>query len=124
VDRNEFNQAAVECFGDAVQVAALDLEWCNKLLKEALDRPRDPREPWPRDESAYASLTQAEIDEYGEWTWCEDCPCCGEPLNRVFIWGIVNGEGTCSNCNKAAFSLYHRLREGMYPIIKYALIGF
>jgi len=121
MNRDEFNTAAKEAFGAAVQVGLLDKDWTNEQLMNTAQYAETTHQL--KDPSTYKPLTQEEIDEYGEHVWCKDCPCCGEPLHKVFRWGMVNGEGTCSNCENAAFRYYHRVRKHTV-IQKFALIGF
>jgi uncharacterized protein (UPF0212 family) len=59
------------------------------------------------------------------WIKNEKCPNCGTHLNEIFggfTWGIVHGEGTCSNCRKVSIRFYHYFGNKMFQA--YALIGF
>ena len=123
MNRDGFIQEAKACFGDAVQVSLLDREWANQQLMHAEQHAEVTHQL--KTPGAYERLTQEDIEAYGEWAWCEDCPSCGEPLRQVFTWDIVHGEGHCSNCKKAGFRYYHRPRGAQsMPIRKFALVGF
>jgi len=123
MNRDEFNQAAREAFGDAVQVGLLDKERANQQLMHAEQHAEVTHQL--KTPGAYERLTQEDIEAYGEWAWCEDCPACGEPLRQTFAWGITHGAGYCSNCKQTRFRYYHRPRGAQsMPIRKFALVGF
>ena len=56
------------------------------------------------------------------------CPECGHALGGLFgsfKWALRHGEGTCNNCKKTAFTLYHYVeKEQKRPLELFALCGF
>lgn len=74
------------------------------------------------------TLTADDFKNY-KHAWLVDqttCPECGEPLGGLFgyfKWGIVHGEGYCSNCNKVGFRYYHYLGDCKKPLEIYAVSG-
>ena len=112
MNREEFNELASRVFGDKIRVCLIPLEAANKLLEKTSPH----TEP----------LSQEEVEAYGEQAFVVGgkCPVCEQILLTYFRWGIVHGEGGCSHCNKTSFRYYHRVRDGMYPIMSYTLCGF
>ena len=61
--------------------------------------------------SAFAK--PAKCDQPGSLTGTCDCLKCGRRLNGLlgtFTWGMVNGEGYCSNCHWPA-RYYHDIKD-------------
>ena len=77
-----------------------------------------------------STLTKEDFENYKEiWLLENKCPNCGSDLGGIFgafIWGIVHGEGSCSECNKVYFRLYHYVNREKCPepIQAFSLIGF
>jgi hypothetical protein len=110
MDSEEFCRVAEETFSGKVMIQSLTVK---------LDAAELARLPW----------TKEEIEAYPKQVWVMDgqCPVCGAELGAFFgsfQWGLVHGEGFCSQCNKAAFRYYHYIVKGKRPLLAYALIGF
>ena len=74
----------------------------------------------------------AQLLEY-EQVWISDgrCPKCVSELGGFFgsfTWGIVHGEGKCSDCSGAYFRYYHIFTDPETKVSKsftgFSLIGF
>jgi hypothetical protein len=73
-------------------------------------------------------VTREQIEHYRQvWLKENKCPNCGADLTGLFSsfnWGIVHGEGYCSECKKVEFRLYHYIGGAKKPFEAYALCGF
>jgi hypothetical protein len=110
----EFSKLAVEKFGDKVV--------CNKIRisQENLDK---------LNESFDAKLTQQDFEDYGPKVWLLEnkCPNCGTNLFDLFgsfAWGIVHGQGYCTECNDVEFQYYHYIGKDRFKLCMLSLSGF
>lgn len=114
MEREEFFELAKETFGDKVNVNSLTIS--SKELKKLNER-------------YGTSFSKIDIENYGKHVWLigNECPHCGESLFGLFggfQWGIIHGEGSCSNCDKVAFRYYHYVLEGSKPLQLFSVVGF
>ena len=119
MNREEFNRAAVEKFGDKVHTEVIEAWWANEqIVGRHEEGKREGRAFGPA-----PTVTQEELDEYGEWTWATGgaCPVCGRSLSLYFKWGLVHGYGNCT-CG-AEFKALHHVTERA-AIIAFALTGW
>lgn len=114
MEQKEFFELAKETFGNKVNVNVLTIsdEELEKLNK-----------------SYGTYFSKSDIFAYGKHVWLigDDCPHCGESLFGLFggfQWGIVHGEGYCSNCDKVAFRYYHYVLDGSKPLQLFSVVGF
>ena len=108
MDSKEFNELAIEEFGDRVVVNNLHAE------QEVLDK---------------LNVTQDDLNDYGETPWIVNgkCPRCEADLGGLFgsfAWGIRHGTGGCTKCKSVSIRYYHYVKEGVAPIKAFALSGF
>lgn len=120
----QFNQLAKTTFGDKVSIHGLTTT--NENLAELNKRARayciEHNRP-------FVPYTKEAFENYPQYTWAVDdkCPVCGNSLGDflfgTFKWGLVNGEGYCTECG-ADFRYYHYIAPGTLPLMGFALIGF
>ncbi len=133
--REQFNQLAKATFGDKVIIRGIDitdeaLAELNAKMKSAYEAAmlKDPG-PFP----PFVPYKREDLDSYPEYPWVvgDNCPVCNTPLDGLFgsfAWGMIHGEGYCTECRHhkqgTYFRLYHYVTERARPLVGYALVGF
>jgi hypothetical protein len=112
-DFEVFAKAAEEQFGDKVSSKPIHInkEDLNDLC-----------------EHLGVDITEEYLNNYHQvWILDGKCPNCGAELLGLFgsfKWGLVHGEGYCSNCNSVNLKYYHYFNESKKPLMMMSLIGF